>query len=102
MSKGTIKGYGKVDFDPMNYENNVYDLFIIAIVDPGSENVKEEEHYTTESEFNSAIKNTYGRELIERRDFWPDYPYCEVWYNGECYECEQMLHVAYVVDHDED
>lgn len=98
MAKATIKDYGTVEFDPTNYDNNVYDLYVVAIIDPERDYIKEEEHYLSENEFNDALENTYGREVMERQ---LDYGWTEVWYEGESYDCEYTMHVAYVIDHDE-
>lgn len=99
--KATIKGYGTVEFDPMTVSNNFYDLYDMAVVDPENNwEIAKEEHYTDEDEYRSALRNTYGREVIdeqERMDF------CDVIDGlGELYECECTRHVAYVIDTDEE
>lgn len=99
MSKAKIKDYGTVDFDPMDYDNNVYDLYDVVILNNETDEIEGQEHYVREREWSIAVNSTYGRELFseeERAGF------CEAVYNGECYECEAIYHVAYVYDHDED
>lgn len=97
MSKATIRDYGTVDFDPMVYDSNVYDLWCVAICE--GEQVVSEEHYTDEDGYRSALRDTYGREFMDEQQ---EPGLCDVWYNGEQYECECVYHIAYIIDHDED
>jgi len=97
MAKAIIEGYGTVDFDPIDYDNNCYDLYCVCICE--DEAVIAEEHYTDEGSFRIAINDTYGRELMDERI---EVVWWDVTYNGEQYECECTLHFAYVIDTDED
>lgn len=102
MAKAIIKGYGKtVEFDPMDYGNNQYDLYDILIVDPDNNwEVTYEERYTDESEYRSALRNTYGREVMHEKTETDSH--CEAICNGELYECECTRTTAYVIDTKED
>ena len=85
MAKALIKSYGTAEFDPMSPRSNFYDLYDVAIVDPEDNwEIAKEEHYLNEGEYRSALRDTYGREVI---DDW-----------GELYECECTYHVAYAID----
>lgn len=100
MAQATIKGYGKVEFDPMDYDSNTYDLYDVAIVDPNDNWwISREEHYVRESEYRSALRDTYGREVMDEqlRD-----GNCDVEYDGCTYEFHATYHIAYVVDHEEE
>lgn len=96
MATAIIMGYGKVEFDPMNYDSNVYDLYDVAIFDPESGMIEGEENYIDEDRYRSALRDTYGREVIYEKE---EAGYCDVidsW--GELYECECTYHVTYVID----
>ena len=99
MSKATIRDYGKVEFDPMNYDNNVYDLYAIAICDPETDLVVGEEHYTDENDYHDAIRNTFGREFMTESE---ECGFCDVWYESEQFEAEATYHIAYVIDHEDE
>lgn len=99
MAKANANDFGTVNFDPMDYDNNVYDLYTVAICDPETEQVTEEEHYANEDEYRSALHNTYGREVMDEQ---LEDGNCDVEYDGCTYECPATYHIAYVVDHDED
>lgn len=95
--KGAIEGYGVVDFDPATYDNNHYDLYCIRVC--SGEQVVGEERYTSERSYESAIRNTYGRELVSEctEDDW-----CDVACGREHYDCECTYHYAFVTDKEED
>ena len=97
MSKALIKFYGTAEFDPMSPSSNFYDLYDVAVVDPDSNyEIAKEEHYLNEDEYRSAIRDTYGRKVIDEQERMG---FCEViddW--GELYECECTYHVAYAID----
>lgn len=99
MSKATVNDFGTVTFDPMDYDNNTYDLYTVAICDPDTEQVTEEEHYADEAEYRSALYNTYGREFMDEK---LEDGSCDVERDGCTYECPCIYHIAYVVDHEED
>ena len=95
MDKAKVPDYGMVDFDPTT---NSCDLYTIVICDWENEEFLEEEHYTTESEYRSALLDTDGREVMGE-DTLTDFR--DVYYNYERCWCECFDHVAYVVDHEE-
>lgn len=100
MSNGTIRDYGKVKFDPINLDSNVYDLYAVAICDPETDRVISEEHYTSEDEYHDALYYTYGRELMDEQE---EFGMCEVtdgW--GTVYDCECTYRVAYVIDSEDE
>lgn len=99
MAKAIVRDYGKVEFDPMNYDNNFYDLWAVAICDPETDLIIGEEHYTNESDYRSALRNTYGREVMNEQ---MEFGSCDVDYDLRTYDCECMYHIAYVVDNDEE
>lgn len=99
--KVIIEGYGTVEFDPMNFSNNFYDLYAVAVVDPEDEwKIATEEHYTDEGEYHSALRNTCGREVYDEQALMG---FCDIIDGcGDLYECECTYHVAYVTDTDEE
>lgn len=99
MSKATVRDYGTVNFDPMTYSNNVYDLYAVAICDPETDQIISEEHYTDEDDYRTALRDTYGRKVMDEQE---EFGFCDVYYDGCTYDCECTYHIAYVVDHDED
>ena len=103
MEKATIRNYGTasfvVDFDPTNYDSNIYDLYAVAVCDWENEEVLEEERYLNEEEYRSALRDTCGREVMDEQEHAG---FCDVYYNGEQHECECIYHIAYVVDHEEE
>ena len=99
MSKARIKGYGCVEFYPMNPSGNHYELYDVAIVDRQRGAVKEQEHYISEDDYRTALYDVYGREVLDEQQTFGE---CEVNDNwGECYMCDCTHHVAYVIDHEE-
>ena len=101
MIKAYVKGYGEVPFDPVNHDNNFYELYCVCICE--DEEVVREEHYTNEDDYISAINNTFGREYMST---YIEEGYCEVevYYGPRLdgrYECECGYHFAYVVDNEE-
>lgn len=98
MSKAYIEDFGKVEFDPMCYDNNVFDLYVIAICDE-NEQVISEEHYTSEDDFNSALHHKYGRDV---RNVIRNFSEGDITVNdgGDLYTCHAVYHIAYVVDED--
>ena len=97
MAKAIVQDYGEVDFDPMDYGNNFYDLWCVCICE--DEQVVEEEHYISQDEYREAVYHTPGRELMDERE---EPGFCDVKYDWELYETECEYHFAYVIDHDED
>ena len=100
MSKATIRNYGTVDFDPISPSSNFYDLYNVAIVDPETDLIVGEEHYVSEEDYRSALRDVYGREIVHEDE---SMGFCDVidgW--GEGFECECTKHVAYVIDHEVD
>lgn len=94
-----VKGYGVVEFGPMNPSGNYYELYDVAIVDPETNQITDEEHYISESDYHTALCDVYGREVLEQQKAFGE---CEVESNwGECYVCECDHNVAYVIDHEE-
>ena len=98
MTSARIEGYGRVDFDPMNYDNNSYELYLIRSVDPETDRQLGTERYTSEDDYLSAIRNTFGRKVVSELEFDS---FCEVEHDGCVYECNCVRHVACVVDNDE-
>lgn len=100
MAQATVRDYGTIyDFDPMCYDNNYYDLWCVAVCDPETDEVEGEEHYVSESEYRSALRDTEGREVMDEQT---QVGFCDVIYNGECYEFEAIYHIAYVFDYEEE
>jgi hypothetical protein len=99
--KAPIKGYGTVEFDPMNPSDNIYDLYTVAVLDPETDEVTKEEHYLTVDDFNDAISNTYGREDTMNGESWCGWCDVHTGFDG-VYECECTHYVEYVVDTDEE
>lgn len=95
MATATIPEYGQINFDPMDYDANCCDLFAVAVCDPDTDLVEREEHYTDEDDYRSALRDTYGREVMDEQvtDGWA-YAYLD----GEQYEVSATYHVAYVID----
>lgn len=93
-----IRDYGKVNFDSMNLGNNVYDLYAVAICDPETDLVIGEEHYTDEEDYRTALRDTYGREVMDEQQ---EYGLCTVSDGWDEYDCECTYHVAYVIDHED-
>lgn len=97
MAKALIMFYGEAEFDTMSPSSNFYYLYDVAIVDPEDNyKIAKEEHYLNKDEYRSALRDTYGREVIDEQERMG---FCEVidgW--GELYECEYTYHVAYVID----
>ena len=93
--RGRIKGYGEVEFDAVSYGNNFYDLYAVAICDPETDQVIEEEHYVDEDDYRMALRDTYGREVMDEQT---EMGFCDVVWDGTTYECECTYHIAYVID----
>lgn len=98
MATAKIRDYGTAEFDPTAHDGNIYDLYDIAICDPDTDEIIEEEHYTTEGEYLDAINGTIGREVLDEQT---EYGYCQVTYDTEDYECPATYHIAYVYDTEE-
>lgn len=95
MAKAYIRDYGKVDFDPIQPDQNFYDLYAVAICDPETDRVISEEHYTSEDRYHDAIYDTYGREVMDEQSY---VGLCEVDYDCRTYGLDCMVTVAYVID----
>lgn len=93
--KATIEGYGTIDFNPIDLDSNTFDLYCIAICNPDTDEVIEEEHYVTKSEFNTARNDVYGREVMDEQLVDGS---CDVEWDGCQYECKALYHMAYVID----
>ena len=98
MSKAYIRDYGKVEFDPMQPDQNFYDLYDIAICDPETDHVISEEHYTSEDAYHDALYYTYGREVMDEQSY---VAFCQLDYDCRTYDIDCMHTVAYVFDHEE-
>lgn len=99
MEKATIKDFGKVDFDPIDLDSNVYDLYTVVVFDPETNETVKRENYTSDEEYNDALVNTWGREVMEEQE---EPGWCTVLsYFGDR-ECECTYHTAYVIDHEDE
>ena len=94
MATAFIKDYGEVDSDPMVADHH-FDLYDVAICDPETDQVIEEEHYTDEDDYRSALRDTYGREVMDEQQ---EAGFCYADYGFETYDCECTYHIAYVID----
>lgn len=94
--KAAIDGFdGSVEFDPMDYDHNEYWVYVVAVCDPETEEITEEERYTDKDSFESALKNVFGRDY--RSTTFED-GYVDVIAGGAQYECPAHYEIAYVVD----
>lgn len=94
---GYIKGYGKVQFDIANYDNNVYDLYSVVACD---DNLcpMEAENYVNVDDYWSSLRNTYDRELVYEDVTCGT---CQVFDScGDSFICDCDYHIAYVIDHE--
>ena len=92
--KANIEGFeGTIDFNPNT--NNEYEVYVIAICDPKTDEVVSEERYTSKEAFNDALDNTDGRDY--RNVAYEDGTVYVV-ADGETFECKATYEIAYVVD----
>ena len=96
MAKATIKDLGTVDFDPMLYDHNSYDIWVIAVCDNETGIVTEEEKFISQDDYLEAL-SIDGREVMEEQDVWG---FITVSYDHDDYDCEAVYHVAYVIDNE--
>ncbi len=96
--KGKIREYGEVEFDPIDLNSNYYDLYDVAICDPETDLIVSEEHYATKDDYLIALRDTYGREVMDEQIVMG---FCDVIWDCDTFECECTHHVAYVIDHEE-
>ena len=90
-----VKGYGKIRFDNMDYDANDLELYAIAICDPDTGLTVKEERYTDEEGYRIALRDTYGRELVDEQTVLGS---ALVLCDGHEYEADATYRVAYVVD----
>ena len=97
--KGTIDGYGEVEFKSTRWGDNFYDLYAVAICDPETDEIVDEEHYLDEGDYRAALDDTPGREVMDEREelgsCWVTWPGDEY---GDTFDAECTWHFAYVID----
>lgn len=93
MAKAIIKGYGKVDFDLANYDNNTFDFYSVALLDKYDE-ITEELHFIDEADFRQTLSE-YPEPFCECEEVREFEAVC----NGESYGVEACVTVAYVYEH---
>lgn len=89
MAKATVKGYGKVDFDPMCYGNNTIDLYDIAVCDY-TDDIVDVERYTDEADYRAALSEY---QMLDEQE---EIKELDVTFNMDGYLVEATIHTAYV------